>query len=198
MHADIGGGYPEAEGGLWRIPFEWIAGAAKDAGLQVDDRRWKAVWDKPPVPERPWDEPQHESLTPLWWLAEFFPKMQRRNGALPLPRLGLGRRRYIPNGALIHQSTLRRIRETNYAAAEFLRASSEKGGAVGRARVSAVCMVKTSGGPAIRAIRRVPRAAQLPVAPAGSTGGANSRQVAWATQLPVPPACGTCGIKKVS
>src|ERR1700680_2699887 len=65
---------------------------------------------------RPWDEPKHEWLTPLWWLAEFLPKMQRRPGSqLKLPRLGLGRHRYIPNGAMIHQSTLRRIRETTYA-----------------------------------------------------------------------------------
>jgi uncharacterized protein (DUF2235 family) len=126
VHADIGGGYPAADGGLWRVPFEWVVAAAKDAGLQVDEKRWKAVWEKPPVPERPWDEPQHESLTPLWWLAEFFPKMQRRPGSLPLPRLGLGRHRHIPNGALIHQSTLRRIRETKYAPPNFSASFLEK------------------------------------------------------------------------
>jgi uncharacterized protein (DUF2235 family) len=126
VHGDIGGGYPETEGGLWRVPFAWIVDEAKHAGLLVDPSRWQAVWEKSPVPERPWDEPPHESLTPLWWLAEFFPKIQRRPGGLPLPRLGLGRHRHIPVGEMIHESTLRRLRETKYAPPNFSQAFQEK------------------------------------------------------------------------
>jgi hypothetical protein len=87
--------------------------------LLVDRARWNEVWQRPPVPERPWAERQHESLTALWWLAEFFPKLQRSPSGWQVPRLGLGRHRTIPAGALIHQSALRRVRETNYAPPNF-------------------------------------------------------------------------------
>src|SRR5262249_31998151 len=92
---------------------------AQTAGLLVDKARLDEVWQRPPLPARPWDEPQHESLTPLWWLAEFFPKFRRGPGGLKLPRLGLGRRRPIPAGALIPKSTLRGIRETKCAPPKF-------------------------------------------------------------------------------
>jgi uncharacterized protein (DUF2235 family) len=127
VHADVGGGYPEADGGLWRVPFEWLLGEATKAGLRVEPQRWQTVLHRTPPPQHPWKEPQHESLTPLWWLAEFFPKLRwyptlsRR-----LPTLGLGRRRSIQDQALIHQSTLLRIRETNYAPPNFSKAFLEK------------------------------------------------------------------------
>lgn len=126
VHADVGGGYPEDEGGLWRVPFAWLVEEAEKAGLLVDRKvRFPEVWHRPPfpanpwdqqhappVPERPWTEPQHESLKGMWWLAEFFPKLQRvGQGRLKLPRLGLGRHRIIPDKAMIHRSTLLRIRE---------------------------------------------------------------------------------------
>jgi uncharacterized protein (DUF2235 family) len=131
VHSDVGGGYPESEGGLWRVPFQWVVSEAEKAGLHVDKKSFAMVWQRPPfpahpwseprppIPARPWVEPQHESLTPLWWLAEFFPKFRRGPSGLKLPRLGLGRHRTIPPGALIHKSTLLRIRETNYAPPNF-------------------------------------------------------------------------------
>jgi len=36
VHCDIGGGYPEADGGLWRSPFEWMLKHATASGLLVD------------------------------------------------------------------------------------------------------------------------------------------------------------------
>ena len=120
VHADVGGGYPEEDGGIWRIPFQWILGEAEKAGLLVDPQRLHAVWHKTPPPERPWAERQHESLTPAWWLAEFFPKMPARwPGSLLWPRIGLGHHRHIPAGSLIHKSTLLRIRQTAYAPPNF-------------------------------------------------------------------------------
>jgi hypothetical protein len=177
VHADVGGGYRESEGGLWRMPFLWVLEEAEKAGLRVDVhdpggkpsclkaakeamtegmtegslkdlKDWKGrfleVWRRPPypgrpwagpqeeqrlpVPERPWAEPAHESLTPLWWLAEFVPKFPPGRSGLRLPRLGLGRHRSIPRGALIDQSTLLRIRdrETNYAPPNFPKLFLEK------------------------------------------------------------------------
>ena len=49
VHCDIGGGYPEAEGGLWRIPFQWILDEARVAGLLVDQQRLDHVLHKTQV-----------------------------------------------------------------------------------------------------------------------------------------------------
>lgn len=116
VHADVGGGYPEKDSGLWRPPFHWILEAAQKAGLLVDPDRLKKVLNRTPPPEQPWKEPAHKSLTPLWWLAEFFPKLAWRPGSsIRWPRLGLGQRRTLEPSSLIHKSALMRIRGTDYA-----------------------------------------------------------------------------------
>jgi len=35
VHCDIGGGYPEDEGGLWQTTFIWMLIEAKKAGLKI-------------------------------------------------------------------------------------------------------------------------------------------------------------------
>lgn len=115
VHADVGGGYPESEGGLWRVPFEWLLAEARTAGLLVDEARLVAVRAQSPPPARPWDEPQHESLTWQWWPAELFPKLvfdpvSRQQH----PAVGLGRHRPLREGDLIDGSVIRRLRETAY------------------------------------------------------------------------------------
>ena len=112
VHCDVGGGYPEADSGLWRIPFQWILDEARCAGLLVNRQRLDFVLQKTQAPVRPWLEPKHESLKGLWWLAEFFPKLPWQDGSSGwLPEFGLGRHRQIPDKALIHKSVLLRIRE---------------------------------------------------------------------------------------
>jgi uncharacterized protein (DUF2235 family) len=120
VHADVGGGYPEAEGGLWRAPFEWILADAEAAGLRVNAGRKAAVLTRTPPSEKPWADPQHESLTAKWWPAEFFPKLTwvPKAGARR-PRVGRGRRRYVPDGSLMDRTVLLRIRETDYAPANL-------------------------------------------------------------------------------
>jgi uncharacterized protein (DUF2235 family) len=116
VHADVGGGYREEEGGLWRAPFTWILEEAEHAGLLVDHERLHAVLNKTPATPKPWTDPQHESLTPAWWPAEFLPKVQQGSpGRRSRLRMNLGRRRFIQEGACLHKSTLLRIRETAYA-----------------------------------------------------------------------------------
>ena len=115
VHSDIGGGYPEADGGLWRVPFEWMLGEATRAGLLVDTARLSAVRTQSAASAHPYDDAQHESLTTAWWPAEFFPKWQW----LPVERrrriaVGLGRHRAIQDGALIHRSVVERLKETPY------------------------------------------------------------------------------------
>lgn len=112
VHSDVGGGYPEADGGLWRVAFEWMLKEATDAGLLVDAARLQAVRTRSPVPAHPWGEPAHESLTKAWWPAEFFPKLRwskEKNGRRPA--IGRGRRRFVPPCSWIHPAALERIRD---------------------------------------------------------------------------------------
>ena len=118
VHSDVGGGYPDTpkDGGLWRPPFEWILGEAQKAGLLLDPARFHEALQRTKPSPRPWTDRQHESLTPAWWPAEFFPKLTwRPESSHRWPRLNLGRRRSIEDHALIHRSTLLRIRDTAYA-----------------------------------------------------------------------------------
>jgi uncharacterized protein (DUF2235 family) len=128
VHCDVGGGYEEIpeEGGLYGLPFEWILGEARKAGLRVNQDRLKTTLGKIPGSSRPWADRQHESLTAAWWPAEFFPKLAWRPGArFRIPQFNLGRHRIVPEGALIQKATLLRIRDTGYAppnlSAEFLK-----------------------------------------------------------------------------
>jgi uncharacterized protein (DUF2235 family) len=115
VHGDIGGGYPEEEGGLWRVTFEWMLGEAVGAGLLVDQKRLERVRTRSPMPERPWAERQHESLVGPWWIAEFVPKLvydpvtgSRR------PQIGRGQHRTLLPGECIDGSVLERLRGTLY------------------------------------------------------------------------------------
>jgi len=116
VHGDVGGGYPEKEGGLWRFPFEWILDEAQHAGLLIDSqRRHEVLHRTEPLPSS-WLDPQHESLTPAWWPAEFFPKVTSRPGfSTRFPAIGLGHRRHIREGSLIHGSALLRLKKGTYA-----------------------------------------------------------------------------------
>lgn len=112
VHCDVGGGYPHAESRLWRMSLEWMLKEAVSAGLLVDPQRLARILPELSEEERLWIEPQHESLNGVWWIAEFFPKLQwqaslRRRRL----RLGLGRHRPIQDNALIHQAALLRIRD---------------------------------------------------------------------------------------
>lgn len=112
VHADVGGGYPETEGGLWLEPFLWMVYEASSAGLKIDSGRLEELKSRGPA--SPWAEPQHESLTWAWKPAEIFPKLRwdetkRRRW----PHLGLGRPRHMPAGVRLHDSVLRRLHEAD-------------------------------------------------------------------------------------
>jgi uncharacterized protein (DUF2235 family) len=110
VHSDIGGGYPDDRGALWRVAFDWMVNEAMAAGIVVDDAALKALQSKPNPPVDLWAEPKNESLTWMWWLGEVFPKMryserwQRR-----LPSFGVFRPRRTA-GAQLHEAVVRRVR----------------------------------------------------------------------------------------
>jgi uncharacterized protein (DUF2235 family) len=112
VHADVGGGYPEQSGGLWRMSFTWILREAEVAGLLVDPERLAQVLSVSPQSGRPWTDAQHESLKGWWWPAEYFPKLRHsRDSSWRLPTFNRGRHRTIQEGALLHESVLRRLRD---------------------------------------------------------------------------------------
>jgi uncharacterized protein (DUF2235 family) len=124
VHADIGGGYPETEGGLSKFPLDWMIEEAKRAGLRINtamrnhlvlgrERQGSTHRYVPPDS----DGHLHDSMTAGWRPLEWIPKSakwkespQRRSFAgWYLPR---GEPRPIPDGALIHHSAIaRRDRE---------------------------------------------------------------------------------------
>jgi uncharacterized protein (DUF2235 family) len=112
VHSDVGGGYPEKDGGLWRPPFEWLLREAEKAGLRTDPERLRRVLSRTAASASPWTDEQHESLTWKWWPAELFPKrVWHRESSRRRMTFNRGRRRHVHDGAAIHFSTLRRIRE---------------------------------------------------------------------------------------
>ena len=111
VHCDVGGGYPESEGGLWRTPFLWMLIESKKAGLLIRSSKVRELLKKTPVPLPPWANQQHESLDWKWWLAEFFPKTRKcPNCRIPWPYINFFRHRSVQEGAELHRSVLRRLR----------------------------------------------------------------------------------------
>ena len=116
VHGDIGGGYSQGDGGLWRVAFEWLLAEAQGAGVLVDHNALAKVRSRSPIPQEPWLEPKHESLRGQWWLGQFVPKLvyNSRNGKRRIRFGGLSGRRST-GGAVLHASVLRRIRaDTKY------------------------------------------------------------------------------------
>jgi uncharacterized protein (DUF2235 family) len=110
VHCDIGGGYGERCGALWRVAFDWMVDEAVAAGLRVDQERLQQMRSRPKLSGEPWAEATNQSLTWKWWLPEFWPKLHwsarwKRN----LPSLGLFHSRRTA-GAVLHESVLRRLR----------------------------------------------------------------------------------------
>jgi len=110
-HSDVGGGYPEAESHLSKLALEWMLAEARQQGMIIDQAKADFVLGKKGggmvAPDA--SEATHESLTPSWWAAEFWPK-KHYDGATGKTglRMNLFRRRFVPDGVTIHQSVVMR------------------------------------------------------------------------------------------
>jgi uncharacterized protein (DUF2235 family) len=125
-HCDVGGSHPERESGLSQIALEWMVQQAEAAGLLIDQNVKARVLPKPgdprgaqppgaPPAAQPPDYrgPAHESLKWYWWPAEVWPKEfhdPADNFATKL-RMNLGRRRFMREGAAIHESVVMKMRD---------------------------------------------------------------------------------------
>jgi uncharacterized protein (DUF2235 family) len=110
VHCDVGGGYPEADGGLSKIALSWMVREAQVAGVRFHPAtKERVLGDQQGDYVR---ATQHESLSGLWWLPEWIPKRVKDpaaqyNDRWIVPR---GRHRYVAEGALIHASVFERMR----------------------------------------------------------------------------------------
>lgn len=85
-HSDVGGGYKRADSGLSQYPFIWMIEEADNAGLKVFKRMADYVsgvdiWSsttKYEYPKPQPDAPDHNSMTGIWPIAEFIPKLQSK------------------------------------------------------------------------------------------------------------------------
>jgi len=111
VHCDVGGGYPEADSALSKIPLQWMLREATAAGLLVDAGRVDLVLGRagqgyvPPDP----NGPLHESLTRVWWPAELIPKRHYDSvqGRWEY-RMNKGSRRTLPPASMVHESVFQR------------------------------------------------------------------------------------------
>lgn len=119
VHSDVGGSYPEAESGLSKISLSWMLTEAVEAGLSVDTTQVNRILDSSSSARPLASAKMHNSLTPAWWLGEFWPKFTKRRisppGVIPplyrgRPRLNLFRRRFVPPGSCIHESVQTRMK----------------------------------------------------------------------------------------
>lgn len=81
VHSDIGGGFPEVDSALSKMPLIWMVDEAVKAGLRITKSNLRHLaWGEdnddgeheyvPPSPTGM----MHRSLTGIWWLLEYLPK----------------------------------------------------------------------------------------------------------------------------
>jgi uncharacterized protein (DUF2235 family) len=116
VHGDVGGGYPEAESGLCKVPLAWMIEQTRSTGLHYVTQTVNSVVlgkrkDTHYVPPAPLAQP-HRSMKAFWPLCEFLPRRRSRlskRRALCGWTLPLYERRTIPPGSVIHRSVIARI-----------------------------------------------------------------------------------------
>jgi len=114
-HGDIGGGYPEKQSALAKVPLAWMIREAKKRGVLFRTQNVNAIAhgtreDDDHVPPDTLAA-AHETLTFGWKLIELIPrkkpKLSKRPSLLGLS-IPFGEQRTIPEGALVHQSVIER------------------------------------------------------------------------------------------
>lgn len=113
VHADVGGGYPEAESGLAKLALQWMIEETGPLGLHYRTQVVnELVLGRNPAKKYVAPEPcatPHNSMSWGWSILEFLPQWRRRDGSNSQRRrlvIPLFARRFIPAGARIHHSVL--------------------------------------------------------------------------------------------
>lgn len=104
VHSDVGGGYPESESGLGKIPLNWMVVEAVEAGLRISKSRYGrlVLGNSMKGSKRKYVEPDPNGV-------------KHNSYKYPLKILG-AHIRQIPKGAHVHESVKSRIneQENNY------------------------------------------------------------------------------------
>lgn len=119
VHGDIGGGYPEQQSALIKVPLAWMIRETKSMGLDYSTRTVNEVVlgknpEKHYVAPDAMAEP-HVSMNPVWRLVELVPRRVpssswRRGGKGGGIYLPLSDPRFIPDDAVIHASVETRLK----------------------------------------------------------------------------------------
>jgi uncharacterized protein (DUF2235 family) len=116
VHADVGGGYPEKEATLAKVPLAWIIREAEALGLLIDDAQRQYLMNSKDKPPPDPSGPIHESLAGFWVGMEYLPRRSwdgtARRMSWQSPHRG--RRRPIPQGSVMHVSVLERKDRQGY------------------------------------------------------------------------------------
>lgn len=116
VHSDIGGGYPEAESGLAKIPLGWIVKAAEENGLEFRSEMGKRLVEgkNPKNATRNYSAPDpngklHNSMTWGWKILEYLPKRDTHKECKERKSffgfyLPMGEPRMISNDSVIDKS----------------------------------------------------------------------------------------------
>jgi len=117
VHTDVGGGRPEADSALAKVPLLWMIDQTRPLGVRFVTRTINSVV-LGKDPRKPYVSPNSkakigQSMNLLWALVEFIPRPAPRHW--PREKRGwlgwivpLFRRRYVPPGALVHSSVAER------------------------------------------------------------------------------------------
>jgi uncharacterized protein (DUF2235 family) len=141
VHADVGGGYGEAENGLAKISLTWMLNEAIEAGFKLDRAKLPQVL--PPIDSKPPPSPadpmagMHDELAKLEW--KLFQLVPRRYWAKegissnefvskwklsPIPQ-----RRFIAEDSWIHSSVFQRMQQdTSYRPANLPSSARDENG----------------------------------------------------------------------
>ena len=145
VHSDVGGGYPEADGGLWRTPFRWVLEGVRRGGLLDGPAPRFRTPDRGPHPHappaEPCAEPKRESLHGVWWLRGALPEAADFGTARASAGSGPGPPPLDRRRRLIHACALQRLRtDATYVLPTLSARSSRRCAPLpAGARLAAVC-----------------------------------------------------------
>lgn len=114
-HGDVGGGYPEADSALCKVPLLWMIGRAKLCDLRIRQQSVNAIVVGAKE-EAKYVAPNalgsaHETMTFAWSILEVVPRRRPRGSLRPSLfgiSLPLFERRRLPSGARLHRSVTER------------------------------------------------------------------------------------------
>lgn len=114
-HGDVGGGYPEADSALCKVPLLWMLERAKLCDLRIRQQSVNTIVMGAKAGAK-YVSPNalgsaHETMTFAWSILEFMPRRMPSGSARPSLlgiSLPLFERRRLPNGARIHRSVAER------------------------------------------------------------------------------------------